>query len=127
MPQKSAGLLLYRQTHGPLEVFLVHPGGPYWMKKDAGSWSIPKGEFDDDEDVLDAAKREFREETGLEPNGNYHRLAPIRQAGGKIVHAWAVKCDLDPSEVKSNCFSIEWPKGSGKMRQFPEVDRADWF
>ena len=127
MPKKSAGLLLYRRTHGALEVFLVHPGGPFWMKKDAASWSIPKGEFVGDEDALDAAQREFREETGLESNGNYQPLTPIRQAGGKIVHAWTVECDVDASAVKSNTFTIEWPMKSGNMREFPEVDRAEWF
>jgi predicted NUDIX family NTP pyrophosphohydrolase len=127
MPKKSAGLLLYRQRGGGAEVFLVHPGGPYWSKKDAGSWSIPKGEFGDQEEPLEAARREFREETGLEPAGKYHPLAPIRQAGGKIVVAWAVGGDADAREFKSNTFRMEWPKGSGKMREFAEVDRAEWF
>jgi predicted NUDIX family NTP pyrophosphohydrolase len=127
MPKVSAGLLLYRKRRGSLEIFLVHPGGPFWANKDDGAWSIPKGELDEGEEPLEAAKREFREETGLVAEGEYQPLEPIRQSGGKIVHAWAVQGDLQPTAVKSNTFSLEWPPGSGKMRKFPEVDRAGWF
>jgi predicted NUDIX family NTP pyrophosphohydrolase len=127
MPKESAGLLLYRRLSGSMEVFLVHPGGPFLAKKDAGSWSIPKGEIEAGEDLLEAAKREFQEETGLVPAGTLQPLKPIRQKGGKIVHAWAAQCDVDASAVKSNTFSLEWPPGSGKMREFPEIDRAAWF
>ena len=127
MPKKSAGLLLYRRRRGSLEVFLVHPGGPFWPKKDDGAWSIPKGEFSAGENPLDAAKREFREETGLVAEGEYLPLKPIRQRGGKIVYAWAVLSHFEPAAVNSNTFSMEWPRGSGTMRKFPEVDRAGWF
>jgi predicted NUDIX family NTP pyrophosphohydrolase len=127
MPKESAGLLLYRKTRGSLEVFLVHPGGPFWANKDDGAWSIPKGELEAGEDPLDAAKREFREETGLVAEGEFQPLEPIRQSGGKIVHSWAVQGDLESTAVKSNTFSMEWPPGSGKLRKFPEVDRAGWF
>jgi predicted NUDIX family NTP pyrophosphohydrolase len=127
MPKKSAGLLLYRRRRGSLEVFLVHPGGPFWAKKDDGAWSIPKGEFSAGENPLDAAKREFREETGLVAEGEYLPLKPIRQRGGKIVYAWAVQSHFEPAAVNSNTFSMEWPRGSGTMRKFPEVDRAGWF
>ena len=127
MPKQSAGLLLYRKKRGSLEVFLVHPGGPFWANKDDGAWSIPKGEFDASEDPLEAAKREFREETGRIAQGEYRPLEPIRQKGGKIVYAWAVHSDLEPAAVKSNSFSMEWPRGSGTVRQFPEIDRAEWF
>ncbi len=127
MPRESAGLLLYRGTAGSAEVFLVHPGGPFWANKDEGAWSIPKGEFDADEDPLDAAKREFREETGLVAKGKYEPLNPVRRKGGKIVYAWAVHCDIEAAAARSNTFSMEWPPGSGKMRDFPEIDRAEWF
>jgi predicted NUDIX family NTP pyrophosphohydrolase len=127
MPKKSAGLLLYREKRGSLEVFLVHPGGPFWAKKDDGAWSIPKGEFDEDEDPLDAARREFKEETGFAVVGEYLPLTPIRQSGGKTVYAWVVRGDVDAAKAKSNTFSIEWPPGSSKTREFPEIDRADWF
>jgi predicted NUDIX family NTP pyrophosphohydrolase len=127
VPKRSAGLLLYREKQGALQVFLVHPGGPFWAGKDDGSWSIPKGELADSEDPLEAAKREFREETSLPVSGEYLPLEPVRQAGGKIVYAWAVRSDVDPDRVKSNTFSLEWPKGSGKMRTFPEIDRGGWF
>ena len=127
MPKKSAGLLLYRKVNGALEIFLVHPGGPFWARKDDGAWSIPKGEFDEDEDPLKAAKREFQEETGFIAEGEFQPLKPIRQAGGKIVYAWAVQFDLDASAIKSNTFSIEWPPKSGRTREFPEIDRAGWF
>ena len=127
MPKGSAGLVLYRQVSRSTEVFLVHPGGPFWAKKDEGSWSVPKGEIEAGENALEAAKREFQEETGLVPAGTFQVLEPIRQKGGKIVHAWAAECDLDAAAVKSNTFSTEWPPRSGKMREFPEIDRAGWF
>jgi predicted NUDIX family NTP pyrophosphohydrolase len=127
MPKKSAGLLLYRYAKSGLEVLLVHPGGPFWAKRDEGAWSIPKGEFDDAEDPLAAAQREFREETGVTVSGEFQALAPIRQAGGKVVYAWIAQIDLDPSAIKSNTFSIEWPPRTGKKREFPEIDRAEWF
>jgi predicted NUDIX family NTP pyrophosphohydrolase len=122
----SAGLLLYRRR-GELEVFLVHPGGPFWAKKDAGAWSVPKGEIGDGEDPLEAAKREFTEETGFLIAGELRPLEPLKQSGGKIVHAWAIEGDCDPSQLRSNLFSIEWPPKSGQTREFPEVDRAGWF
>ena len=125
--KRSAGLLLYRKRDGALEVFLVHPGGPFWAKKDAGAWSIPKGEIDEGEDPLAAAKREFAEETGLRPDGELVALAPIRQKGGKVVLAWAIEGDCDARAIKSNVFSMEWPPKSGKMAEFPEIDRAEWF
>jgi predicted NUDIX family NTP pyrophosphohydrolase len=123
----AAGVLLYRLRDSLLEVFLVHPGGPFWRKKDEGAWSIPKGELQEGEDPLEAAKREFQEETGFPPEGNFIALPPLRQAGGKLVHAWAVRGDCDPSSIHSNVFSIEWPPRSGKQGKFPEVDRAGWF
>jgi predicted NUDIX family NTP pyrophosphohydrolase len=128
MPKKtSAGILLYRQRRGRLEVFLVHPGGPFWAKKDLGAWSLPKGEFEPDEDPLDAARREFTEETGFPIDGEFRVLTPLRQPSGKTIHAWAVEGDCDPAEVRSNTFEMEWPPRSGKRSAFPEVDRADWF
>jgi predicted NUDIX family NTP pyrophosphohydrolase len=127
MPKRSAGLLMYRRSRGELEVLLVHPGGPLWAKKDLGAWTIPKGEYAVDEEPLAAAIREFQEETGLIASGPFGALTPIRQRGGKIVDAWAFEGDCDPGALKSNCFSLEWPPGSGRMREFPEVDRAGWF
>lgn len=127
MPKKSAGLLLFREVSGRLEVFLVHPGGPFWTKKDEGAWSIPKGEFEDTENHLAAAKREFEEETGFTPEGEMIPLEPLRQPSGKLIYAWAMKRDFDPCQLKSNTFSIEWPPKSGKYQEFPEVDRAAWF
>jgi predicted NUDIX family NTP pyrophosphohydrolase len=118
---------LYRKRDCSLEVFLVHPGGPFWSNKDDGAWSIPKGEFDAGEDPLAAAKREFREETGLGAEGEFQPMEPIRQKGGKIVYAWAVHCDFDAAAVTSNTFSMEWPPRSGNIRVFPEIDRAEWF
>ena len=127
MPKKSAGLLLYRPNEGSIEVLLVHPGGPFWRNKDAGAWTIPKGEFDD-EDPLEAARREFKEETGsAPPDGQCIPLTPIKQKNGKIVHAWAVAGDFDPASLHSNEFETEWPPKSGRMQKFPEVDRAEWF
>ncbi len=122
----SAGLLLYRRR-GELEVFLVHPGGPFWAKKDAGAWSIPKGEIGEGEEPLQAAQREFLEETGFPIGGEFRPLELLKQSGGKSVHAWAIEADCDPSELRSNLFSLEWPPKSGQTREFPEVDRAAWF
>jgi predicted NUDIX family NTP pyrophosphohydrolase len=128
MAKQSAGLLMYRRRNGLIEVFLVHPGGPFWAKKDFGSWSVPKGEFAQDEDALGAARREFLEETGCrELEGELIPLAPIRQPSGKLIHVWAFEGECDAGAVKSNTFSIEWPPGSGKLEEFPEVDRAGWF
>jgi predicted NUDIX family NTP pyrophosphohydrolase len=127
MPKRSAGLLMYRRREDVLEVLLVHPGGPFWAKKDLGAWSIPKGEYEPDEDPLQAAKREFEEESGVVPSGNFVALGEVRQGGGKIVTAWAVEGDYDSSSLKSNTFSIEWPPSSGRMAEFPEVDRWEWF
>jgi predicted NUDIX family NTP pyrophosphohydrolase len=127
MTKHSAGLLLFRRREGRLQVFLVHPGGPFWAKKDAGAWSIPKGEFTEAEEPLAAARREFAEETGFAAEGDFIPLGPVTQAGGKIVHAWALEGDLDPEAIRSNTFTLEWPPKSGKEREFPEVDRAGWF
>jgi predicted NUDIX family NTP pyrophosphohydrolase len=128
MPKKvSAGILLFRRRDLGLEVLLGHPGGPFWSKRDAGAWSIPKGELSPEEDPLAGAIREFEEETGYRPSGEFIQLPAITQAGGKLVLAWAVQGDLDPSTVQSNTFSLEWPPRSGKLLQFPELDRAEWF
>ena len=127
MPKRSAGLLMYRRRNGQLEVFLVHPGGPFWAKKDLGAWSIPKGEYAPDEDPLTAARREFTEETGFEPSGDFIPLGTIQQAGGKLVSAWAVEGDCDPASIRSNLCLIEWPPRSGRKIEIPEVDRAAWF
>jgi predicted NUDIX family NTP pyrophosphohydrolase len=125
--KKSAGLLLFRQTSGELEVLLAHMGGPYWEKKDEGSWSIPKGEFDESEDPLAAAKREFEEETGTVPAGDFIPLEPLKQPSGKLIYAWALQAEFDPSTLRCNMFSMEWPPKSGKQQEFPEIDRADWL
>jgi predicted NUDIX family NTP pyrophosphohydrolase len=128
MPRRtSAGILLFRRRELQLEVLLGHPGGPFWSKRDSGAWTIPKGELDPDEDPLTGAIREFEEETGYKPEGEFIELPSITQAGGKIVVAWAVQGDLDPSSVQSNTFPLEWPPRSGKVVQFPELDRAEWF
>jgi len=127
MPKHSAGILLYRQVNSQLQVFLVHPGGPFYKNKDEGSWSIPKGEFLDDEEPLTAAKREFMEETGQAVDGDFLPLDPVQLKSGKIVHAWAVEGDIDHETIFSNMFEMEWPLKSGKMKSFPEVDRAAWF
>lgn len=128
MPAKtSAGLLVYRERDGQVEVLLVHPGGPLWKNKDAGAWSIPKGEFGDGEDALAAAKREFHEETGVTIKGAFKPLAPVRQKGGKQVHAFAVQAEIDAAAIKSNTFTMEWPPKSGRMQAFPEIDSAQWF
>jgi len=127
MAKTSAGVLLYRRAGKSLEVFLVHPGGPFWDKKDDGAWSIPKGEFARGQDPVEVAKREFEEETGFPLKGKLQALEPVKQAGGKIVYAWAVEGEIDASAIRSNTFSIEWPPHSGKTQEFPEVDRASWF
>jgi predicted NUDIX family NTP pyrophosphohydrolase len=127
MPKLSAGILLYRKRGPTLEVFLVHPGGPFWRNKDAGAWSIPKGECQTGEDPLEAAKREFLEETGFTVKGEFLPLGEIKQPGGKIVTAWAVEGDYSPSALRSNTFSIEWPPKSGRQQEFPEIDRGGWF
>jgi len=125
--KRSAGLLMYCYRDSELEVLLVHPGGPYWAKKDDGIWSIPKGEYSDREDPFEAAKREFQEETGYVAEGNFLALTPRRQPTGKLVSAWAVEGDCDAAAIKSNTFTIEWPPQSGKRAAFAEVDRAEWF
>ena len=128
MAKLSAGLLVYRVRDKTVEVFLVHPGGPFWAKKDEGAWSIPKGEYTEEENPLEAAKREFKEETGFDPPaGKMMELKPIKQPSGKIVSVWAVEGDFDAAKIKSNLFSMEWPPKSGKQQEFPEVDRAGWF
>jgi predicted NUDIX family NTP pyrophosphohydrolase len=127
MPKQSAGILLYQLQDSKLHVFLVHPGGPYYKNKDAGVWSIPKGEFSDDEDPLLAAQREFEEETGQQLSGNFIPLQSIKQKGGKTVYAWAIEGYIDASAVVSNTFKIEYPYKSGKWVEVPEVDVAGWF
>jgi len=127
MPKESAGLLLFRRRAGEPEVFLVHPGGPFWAKKDEAAWSIPKGELSSGEEPLAAAKREFAEETGIHVDGEFVALGEVKQAGGKVVKAWALEHDLNPSLIRSNTFEIEWPPRTGKLREFPEVDKAEWF
>ena len=124
--KKSAGIILYRRNAAQVEVLLAHPGGPFWANKDDASWSIPKGEFED-ESPLDAAIREFEEETGIVLKGDFLELTPVKQPSGKVVFAWACEGDCDPSTVASNTFSMEWPKGSGVMKDFPEIDRVAWF
>jgi predicted NUDIX family NTP pyrophosphohydrolase len=127
MPKTSAGLLLYRLRAGVLEFLLAHPGGPFWKNKDAGAWTIPKGEIGDNEAPLAAAIREFEEELGFKPNEPFIELTPIKQKAGKVVHAWAFEGDCDPTQIKSNAFSMEWPPRSSKQAEFPEVDRAEFF
>jgi predicted NUDIX family NTP pyrophosphohydrolase len=127
MKKHTAGLLLYRRCSGRWEVFLAHPGGPFWAKKDAYAWSIPKGMCDAGEQPLAAARREFEEETGFRVEGPFRPLSALKQSSGKILHAWAVEHDCDPAAVRSNEFSMEWPPRSGQMRSFPEIDRAAWF
>jgi len=127
MAKRSAGILLYRRHGGSLEVFLVHPGGPFWARKDEASWSIPKGEYEDAEDPLAAARREFKEETGFEAAGDFIPLRPLKLRSGKVVHAFATEGDCDAAQVRSNTFILEWPPKSGRMQEFPEVDRAAWF
>jgi predicted NUDIX family NTP pyrophosphohydrolase len=128
MPKRSAGLLPYRIRDGVVEVLIGHPGGPFWASKDDGAWSILKGEYADSEDPWEAAQREFTEETGLAPPaGPRIDFQPVRQPSGKVLTAFAVRGDVDVSDVRSNTFAIEWPKGSGRMREFPEIDRVQWF
>lgn len=129
MKKSSAGCLLYRRRGAAVEVLLAHMGGPFWARKDAGSWTIPKGEVDEEtDDALAVARREFEEELGSAvPAQTFLELGTIRQAGGKLVTAWAAEAEFDPSTVASNTFTMEWPKGSGRQREFPEVDRAAWF
>lgn len=127
MARQSAGLLLFRRSSRGAEVLFVHPGGPLWARRDAGAWSIPKGEFQQGEDPLVAARREFEEETGQRPAGRAIPVGALRQPGGKTVHAWAVEGDCDPGLLPSNTFSMEWPPRSGRFQDFPEVDRAAWF
>jgi len=126
MPKPSAGILMYRYAGDDLEVLIVHPGGPTWKNRDVGAWSIPKGEFDTGEDVLKTALREFHEELGIRLSGEFVQLKPVRQKSGKIVHAYATEGDLDTETIESNTFRTEWPPKSGKMQEFPEVDRAIW-
>jgi predicted NUDIX family NTP pyrophosphohydrolase len=123
----SAGVILYRRGKGRVEVLLAHPGGPYWRRKDAGAWSIPKGECGDGEEPLAAAFREFEEETGIKLEGALEPLGEVKQAGGKIVHAWTIERDCDPTRMHSNTFSLEWPPKSGNVQEFPEIDRFEWF
>lgn len=128
MPNKqSAGIVAYRMRSKVPELFLVHPGGPFWARKDDGAWSIPKGEFAEGEEKLQAARREFAEKTGLALEGTFAELAPVKQPGGKVIHSWAIEQELDASLVRSNLFSMEWPPRSGRQQEFPEVDRAGWF
>jgi predicted NUDIX family NTP pyrophosphohydrolase len=127
MPKQSAGILLYRRAERGLEVFLVHPGGPFWAKKDLGAWAIPKGEYGEGEDALAAARREFEEETGFAVEGDFVELGTVRQAGGKVVSVWAIEGDCDPAKMTSNTFEMEWPPRSGRMQEFPEVDRGAWL
>lgn len=127
MPKVSAGLLMYRVREGELEFLLVHPGGPFWKNRDAGAWTIPKGEIQAGEEPLNTALREFEEELGSRAEGKFIELKPVTQKGGKVVHAWAVEGDLNPAHIHSNTFEMEWPPRSGKFQTFPEVDRAEFF
>ena len=127
MGKESAGLLMYRVKTGKLEFLLVHPGGPFWKAKDAGAWTLPKGELGAGEEPLTAAKREFEEELGLKPSGPFVELGSIKQKAGKVVHAWAFAGDCEPSQLQSNTFEMEWPPRSGRRQTFPEVDRAEFF
>lgn len=128
MPKTSAGIILYRKREGGLEVLLVHPGGPFWAKKDSGAWSVPKGEIESGEDLLSAAKREFEEELGFTPPSvELLPLGTIIQKGGKVVYAWAIEGDCDVRAIRSNTVKVEWPPHSGRLQEFPEVDRAEFF
>lgn len=128
MPKLSAGLLLYRERAGVVEVLIAHPGGPFWARKDDGAWSIPKGEYGEGDDPWSAARREFAEELGLPaPEGPRLDFGPVKQPSGKVVTAFAVRADLDVTDARSNTFEMEWPRGSGRMREFPEVDRVGWY
>ncbi|MDB5227410.1 MAG: putative pyrophosphohydrolase [Bacteroidota bacterium] len=127
-PKQSAGILLYRFHKNELEVFLVHPGGPFWAKKDLGAWSIPKGEYVEGEDPQEVAKREFEEETSVKFNGNIQwELSPVKMKSGKVIHAWTAEGDIDPAIIVSNTFELEWPPKSGKFQSIPEVDKGGWF
>ena len=127
MPRRSAGLVMYRTRERQLEVFLVHPGGPFWVNKDKGAWAIPKGQVDDGEEPLNAARREFQEETGFVATGKFLELGTIRQLSGKLVDAWAFEGDCNPEELRSITCQVEWPPRSQKMIEVPEIDRGDWF
>lgn len=127
MTKQSAGILLYKKSEGDLFVFLVHPGGPFFAKKDMGAWSIPKGEFSEGEEPLTAARREFSEETGVQIDGPFIELSPIKLKSGKKIFAWACEGDLDTAKIKSNTFDLEWPPKSGRIQSFPEIDKGDWF
>src|SRR5262249_25231542 len=127
MPQRSAGILMYRRKRGAIEVLLVHPGGPFWQKKDEGAWTIPKGLYESGEDALAAAQREFAEETGCAPTGDFISLGEFRQSKAKTVSVWAIEGEFDVSTLRSNHFALEWPPRSGRQQEFPEVDRAGWF
>lgn len=127
MAKLSAGIVLYRWRGPDIEVFLVHPGGPFWTRKDAGAWSFPKGEYSEGEEPLSVARREFEEETGYPLEGQFTPLAPRKQRGGKVVSLWAVEGDCDADGIRSNTFEMEWPPRSGRTGRFPEVDRAAWF
>jgi predicted NUDIX family NTP pyrophosphohydrolase len=127
MSRVSAGLLMYRLDDGTLQVLLAHPGGPLFRNKDEGAWSIPKGEIEPDEDLLEAAKREFKEEIGVTPRGPFIALTTVKQRGGKVVHSWAFKGNCDPTAIVSNTFTMEWPPRSGQQMEFPEIDRAEFF
>lgn len=126
-PKRSAGLLMYRRRESGIEVFLVHPGGPFWSKKDRGAWTLPKGEYEADEDPLEAAQREFQEETGFLASGGFIELGSVRQKSGKIVVAWAFEGDCDPAKLVSNTCEIEWPPRSGSRMEIPEIDRGSWY
>ena len=127
MKKESAGILVYRKSGGAIEVFLIHPGGPFWAKKEIGAWSIPKGERSDSEDLLKTAMREFKEETNFDINGDFKKLSPLTQKSGKVVYIWAVEGNCDPSALKSNFIDIEWPPKSGLKTKIPEADKASWF
>jgi predicted NUDIX family NTP pyrophosphohydrolase len=127
MSKRSAGLMMFRHARNGLEVFLVHPGGPIWAKKDKGAWTVPKGEYEDDEEALAAAQREFEEETGFKATGKFFGLGTIQQKSGKRVIAWAFEGDCDPAQLKSNTCEIEWPPRSGRRLEIPEIDRGQWF
>ena len=127
MSVHSAGILLFRYRHKQLELFLVHPGGPFWANRDEGAWSIPKGLFEGDEQPIEAARREFREETGFDAQGTFIELGQKKMPSGKIVHAWALEQDIDASKLESNTFTLEWPRNSGVLREYPEVDRGEWL
>lgn len=127
MAKQAAGILLYRRGPAGLQVLLAHPGGPLWARKDDGAWTLPKGQFTDEEAPLDAAKREFEEEMGSKPSGDFQPLGTVKQPSGKVIYAWAAASDFDVTTVASNLFSLEWPPKSGRMEEFPEIDRADWF